>query len=318
MSNTEFKEKDLEHTLHKTDLVELKEFYSAINNGKWCLIAITLISIVMSVIYAIKQPNVYLSEALVAPVEQDKTSSLAGLAGQFGGLASLAGVNLGAGASNKAKLAVEVIKSRQFFTGFMQNHEVLPDLFAAEAWDMNENIILYNADLYDVDNKKWVREVSPPYKQKPSVQEAYKKFREVFSVREDKDTGMITFSVQHISPFVAKQWVDWLVTDINNVMKEREVEEAQRSTKFLTEQLNNTNVVGIKAVLYKLIEEQAKTIMFANVRDEYVFKTIDPSVVSEDKFKPSRALICILGTLFGLLLGILFVSVLHFRKINKK
>lgn len=28
--------------------------------------------------------------------------------------------------------------------------------------------------------------------------------------------------------------------------------------------------------------------MFANVRDEYVFKMIDPALVPEEKFKPKR------------------------------
>ena len=61
-------------------------------------------------------------------------------------------------------------------------------------------------------------------------------------------------------------------------------------------------------------EEQAKTIMFANVRDEYVFKTIDPALVSEEKSKPKRALIVMLGVTLGGLLGIILVLIRHFFK----
>ena len=39
--------------------------------------------------------------------------------------------------------------------------------------------------------------------------------------------------------------------------------------------------------------------MLAEVRPEYVFKTIDPAVVPEEKSKPSRALICALGYPLG-------------------
>jgi LPS O-antigen subunit length determinant protein (WzzB/FepE family) len=61
-----------------------------------------------------------------------------------------------------------------------------------------------------------------------------------------------------------------------------------------------------------LVEEQAKTIMFAEVRDEYVFKTIDPAFVPEEKAKPKRALICILGTMLGCMLAMIMVLVRHF------
>ena len=37
--------------------------------------------------------------------------------------------------------------------------------------------------------------------------------------------------------------------------------------------------------------------MLSQVREEYTFKTIDPAVIPEDKSKPKRALICVLGTL---------------------
>ncbi|WP_337114703.1 GNVR domain-containing protein [Pseudoalteromonas sp. Hal040] len=63
----------------------------------------------------------------------------------------------------------------------------------------------------------------------------------------------------------------------------------------------------MKSILYKLIEEQAKTIMFANVRDEYVFKVIDAPVIPEIKAKPKRALICILGAFIGLTIGLIYI-----------
>lgn len=72
---------------------------------------------------------------------------------------------------------------------------------------------------------------------------------------------MVKITIEHKSPFVAKQWLDWLVADINLTMKERDVAEANRSTDFLNKQIELTNVADIRAILYKLVEEQAKTIM---------------------------------------------------------
>lgn len=294
------------------DEIDLRELFAVIWQGKWIIIAITALFAVASVFYAINQPNIYKSEALLSPAEQEGSGGLAGLAGQFGGLASLAGVNLGGGSSNKAQLAIEVLKSRQFTSDFIQKHNILPDLMAAESWNMQTNTVVYDDEIFDAQNNKWVREVKAPFKPKPSMQEAYKEFSEILTASTDKESGMVKIAIEHVSPYVAQQWVEWLIQDINKTMKQRDVLEALKSTDFLTQQLEQTKIADIRAVLYKLVEEQTKTIMFAKVRDEYVFKTIDAALVSEEKFKPKRALICVLGVLLGGMLSVMIVLIRHY------
>ncbi|KAA1162041.1 LPS O-antigen length regulator [Pseudoalteromonas fuliginea] len=296
------------------DEIDLRELFTAIWQGKWIIIAITALFAVASVFYAINQPNIYKSEALLAPAEQDQQGGLGALAGQFGGLAGLAGVNLGGGGSNKSQLAIEILKSRQFTSKFIQKHNILPDLMAVKSWDLSTNTLTYDPKVYNAANNTWLREVKAPKQPEPSLQEAYKEFVKVIGVDESKDTGMISLSVEHKSPVVAQQWVNWLIQDINAEMKNRDVDEANKSTEFLTKQLSQTKVADIRTVLYKLIEEQTKTIMFANVRNEYVFKTIDPALVPEIKFKPKRALICVLGVLIGGMLSGIFVLIRHYIK----
>ncbi len=289
--------------------IDLRELFTVIWQGKLIVIALTTLFAVASVFYAISLPNVYKSEALLAPAEAQQQGGLGALASQFGGLASLAGGSLGSGSINKAQLALEVIKSRQFAANFIKKHKILPDLMAINEWQHKNNTITYDDELYDKANDKWVREVKAPYQSKPSMQEAFSVFGEVMRANADEKTGMFIISVEHQSPFIAKQWVSWLIEDINLEMKTRDVEEANRSTEFLMRQLKQTQVADIRTVLYNLIEEQAKTIMFANVRDEYVFKTIDPAIVPEKKSAPQRALICILGALLGGFFGVIIVLI---------
>jgi uncharacterized protein involved in exopolysaccharide biosynthesis len=294
------------------DEINLRELFAVIWKGKWIIIAVTALFALASVFYAIHLPNIYKSEALLAPAEQENSGGLAGLAGQFGGLASLAGVNLGGGSSNKAQLAIEVLKSRQFTSDFIKKHNILPDLMSAKTWNMQTDAIIHDSEIYNAQNNKWVREVSAPFKPKPSMQEAYKEFSKILSTSTDKETGMVKISIEHVSPTIAQQWVSWLIQDINQTMKQRDVLEAIKSTDFLTQQLEQTKIADIRAVLYKLVEEQTKTIMFAKVRDEYVFKTIDAALVPEEKFKPKRALICVLGLLLGGMLSVMIVLIRHF------
>ena len=56
--------------------------------------------------------------------------------------------------------------------------------------------------------------------------------------------------------------------------------------------------------------------MLAEVSDEYVLKTVDPAQVPDKKDQPKRALIVVLGTMFGGMLSMLIVLVRYFS--NKK
>jgi len=105
-----------------------------------------------------------------------------------------------------------------------------------------------------------------------------------------------------------------LVKDINEEMRNRELVEAQKSINYLNQQIAQTNIADIQTMLFSLIEEQTKTIMLANVREEYVFETVDRAIVAEKKSKPSRALICIMAVMLGGFLSMLLVLVRHYFK----
>ena len=308
---------DMLQAQNSDDEIDLGELWGAIWSGKWIIIAVTAIFAVASVFYALSLPNIYKSQVLLAPASSENSGGLGAISGQLGGLASLAGINLGSSKTDKTGLAIEILKSREFARNFIQNRNILPDVMAAEGWDSSLNTVMYNPEIYDAQTNKWLREVKPPRQSKPSFQEAYIVFSALSNVTQDDTSGMISISVEHYSPYVAKQWVDWLVEDINAEMKARDKQEAERSIAYLQVKIAETNIVEQKTLLYQLIEEQAKTLMFAEVRDEYVFKTIDPALVPELKFKPKRALIVILGLMLGGILSVLFVLIRYFSRVNK-
>ncbi len=296
------------------DEIDLREVWNTLWSGKWIIIATTFAFAVASVAYALSLPNMYKSEVLLAPAEENSGGGLAGMAGQFGGLASLAGVNLGGGGADKTVLALNVLKSREFISYFIEKHDLLVALMASKGWDREKDALILDADIYDRKESKWARDVAPPNKAEPSSQEAHEVFHSHFSVSQDKETSFVSLSFEFYSPSVSKQWVDWLVEDINTKLKERDVAEAERSIKYLTGQLEKTPVAEMQGMFYELIEEQTKTMMFAEVRDEYVFKTIDSAVVPELKSKPKRALILMLGIILGGIIGVFVVLVRCFFK----
>jgi uncharacterized protein involved in exopolysaccharide biosynthesis len=304
--------------LPEDDEIELAELWHAIWSGKLLIVAISTFFAISSITYAINQPNIYKATTLLAPAsEQGGAGGLAKMAGQFGGLASLAGINLGGGGTDKTGLALEVLKSRAFLEKFINKHELLVPLMATENWDIMSNTLIFDNEVYNATTKTWVREVKAPKQPEPSSWEAYEAFKDILAVATDKESGMVTLTIEHYSPEIATQWLLWLVSDINAAMREQDKAEAQRSIDYLSTKLQETQLADMQTVFYQLIEQQTKTIMLAEVSLEYVLKTIDPANAPEEKAKPKRALIVVLGTILGGILSMLIVLVRYFSNKGK-
>ena len=296
------------------DEIDLKELFMVLWSGKWLISAVTGVAAIASVAVALMLPNIYSSNALLAPAEQSG-GGMGALMQQYGGLASLAGVSLPGGEDgSRAQLGMQLMKSRAFIGDFVDRRDILPELMAVKAWDAGSGQIVFDSETYDGAFKTWVREVEPPRQPAPSSQEAHKAFSAILGVSQDKQTGYVTVSVEHQSPVVAAQWVNWLVEDVNAAVKAQDVAEAEKSIEYLRDQVTNTSLADLQAVFFDLIQSQTETVMLAEVRQEYVFKTIDPAVAPEEKSKPSRASICVLGTLLGGMLGVVMVLVRHYAR----
>ncbi|PWK50872.1 Wzz/FepE/Etk N-terminal domain-containing protein [Pleionea mediterranea] len=304
-----------------SDEIDLRELWRAIWQGKWIIIGVTFLFTAASVVYAFTLPNEYKSTAILAPASQNSSAGgLAKLAGQFGGLASLAGINLsGAGGEDKSVIAMEIIKTWGFLEDYIRENNIEAEVFAAKGWDRKTNKIIFDEGIYDTESKKWVREVASSKGETamPNSWELYEKFKDRVRISQDKNSGLVKLSVEYYSPYMAKEWVDKLVLAINGHIQTQDKAEAKKSIEYLNKKINETNIAGMQAVFYQLIEEQTKTLMLAEVSDEYVFKTISPAKVAEEESKPKRALISVLGTILGGLFAMTFVLISYFR-IDKK
>ena len=96
-------------------------------------------------------------------------------------------------------------------------------------------------------------------------------------------------------------------------MRARDIVEAERSIVYLNTQIDKTNLADVRTMLFSLIEEQTKTLMLANARSEYIFKTVDQAVIAEVKARPAKSLIVILCSFLGGLVASLFVLVKYYK-----
>jgi LPS O-antigen subunit length determinant protein (WzzB/FepE family) len=304
---------DVQNDSQYDDEIDLRELFGVLWAGKVKIIAITAMFAVASVIYALSVPNQYKATALLAPAQSDG-GGLSGALGQLGGLASLAGVSLGGGESGEAQIAQEIMKSWSYIEGFIADNNIAVEVYAAEGWNKGSNTLEINNDAYDVGTSKWLLEDESGAIGAPSSWQLFESFSEMLSVSEDKQSGLVSVSIEYYSPQIAKQWVDMYIESINRFMQQRQIDKVTRNINYLQEQIEKTAIAEMQEVFYTIIEEQTKNKMLSEASPDYVFVAVGPSMVPELKSQPKRALICILGTLLGGMLSVLMVLIMQYAK----
>lgn len=299
------------------DEIDLKELFYVLLDGKWIIVSVTAFISIIGVIYSLLLPNIYESKALLVPV--NSSSGISGALGGYGSLAGLAGLSLPASDDEgNSKKAIQKISSLSFFENNIMPNIYLPDIMAVKSWNSKTNTVVFDKNIYNVNSNTWIRDYSSPQQQIPSAQETFEVFKkEHLTLSEDKKSGFISLSVKHQSPFIAKEWAELIVNEVNSFYRQKDKLESEKAVSYLNEQISMTALSEIKQVLAQLLQEETKKLTLVEANEFYVFDYIDPPAVMELKSEPSRVLICILSALLGGMLSILLVLIRHHFLIKK-
>lgn len=270
------------------DEIDIRELWGIIWTGKWRIIAVTIVFAVASVAYALLATEWYRAETLLAPAEEKSAPSIGG---QLGGLAALAGVSIGGGDSVEA---VATLKSRDFAREFIEDQGLLQVLLAEE---------------WDEVTQRWHED--DPLKQ-PDVRDAVRYFHEnVIRVSEDRQTSLVTLAIEWTDPQMAADWSTALAKRLNDRLRERALRDAEANVDYLRQELAATNVVGLQQAMSGLLESELQKLMLARGNEEFAFRIIDDAEPPKQSVRPRKALVAILGTMLGGLLGLAWVVFSH-------
>tara|TARA_B100000131_G_C18123203_1_gene613697 strand:+ start:1057 stop:1947 length:891 start_codon:yes stop_codon:yes gene_type:complete len=292
------------NTKEEIDIIGLLKL---IWEGKKIIIATTTVFSIVAVIYSLTLPNIYESKALLSPVNEDIGSNQS--MGNVTGLANLAGINISNAANSNSLKAIEKAGTISFFKDNILPNIFLPNLMAVKSWDAETNTIFYDSDNFDNESQSFIKT--------PSAQESYKEFKDIFQLSQDYDTGFVTVSVKHQSPFISQQWTDLIVNQINEFFRINDKREAQAAMDFLNAQMAQTSYNEIKLVIAQLLKNRMQQLTLIEANDFYIFSYLDPPMAMEEKIEPNRVSIFILGAIFGGMLGILYVIIREFFNTKK-
>jgi uncharacterized protein involved in exopolysaccharide biosynthesis len=285
----------------------------------WTMAAATI----MGLLIGIFSRPVYRAEVVLAPLATGiDGQALEGLGSSLGGIASLVGLGGKNGASD-IEQNIAVLRSRALADHFINQYQLAIVLFA-NRWDKGEG--------------RWKKEVPSPIKVQlsrllnslsgdtvrvrpsdgaPTPDEIYRAFDKVRSVDRDEKTGLVTLGMKWRDPVVAATWASEYATAANDYVRAQKISEAERSLKYLEEQIRKTSFTEMHNALYKLVESETKQSMVANVREEFAFRIIDPATVPELRASPKRAILLGIGLMGGFMLGLGIVLVQNYFSVMR-
>jgi uncharacterized protein involved in exopolysaccharide biosynthesis len=268
--------------------LDLRLLISKLWKGRWWILFVTLLSIGICLVVAIRTERVYRAQTIAAIASQEGAGIPQAL-GQLGGLAALAGLSLGSSGGIEETLAV--IRSREFSERFIVAHDLMPVLFR-NRWDSS--------------SRKWKGDAES----QPTLVEAYREFnRRVRFVSVDKKTGLVSLGIVWPDPVAAAGLANGMVEQINEEMRSRAILQAEAAVKYLQKELEQTSAIDTRQAINRLLESQINQRMYANVTKQFALRVVDRALPPDVKtpIRPRTRVLLALGALLGGFAGCLIV-----------
>lgn len=286
---------------YQDDMIDMKDLFALLWKGRYVIVAITAVCAISAFFYAQSLSDYYRSSASLSVAEGNTGSASQSL----GGLASLAGINIST-VSRKGPMYINTISSRAFLKHLLEIDEnILPALVAAESYDRESKQLVFSSDVYDAVNKKWIGT-------EPTHLHVYRVYRKLVYVDFHEIRRTMDVNVEHISPVFAYELLSTIIREADSMLRERDIEISTEAIGFLTDELSRTPLLEIKTSINQLILTQLNKQMMAKVSKSYIVNILDPPFIPIRTFKPNRGFIRMVGVVFGLVAGILFVLLRYY------
>jgi uncharacterized protein involved in exopolysaccharide biosynthesis len=253
--------------------------------GRWIIIITVAVFTILSIIYSLSAKTQYRADVVLVPASDEPMPSAMGA---LGGLASLAGINIGGGGS-KAVEALAMLKSKAFAREFIETQKLQQVLLAERGGSGMLGSLFSSSG--DADPRLALEMFD----------------RGVRSVSEDRKTGLITLSIQWKDANVAANWANAVVRQLNERMRLRALSDSERNVQYLQKELASTNVVSLQQAIGRLLESEMQKIMMARGNEEFAFKVIDAATPPRRQVWPRPVLLAALAMLVGGIFSGVFV-----------
>jgi uncharacterized protein involved in exopolysaccharide biosynthesis len=300
------------------DEINLLDLFIVLLKHKVMIFSVVFLAGVAALVISLQMPNVYRSEATIAPTTQEKSGG--GLAA-LGGFGAMIAAEVGIGATGSLDQFDVVLKSRDLTNTIIREHNLLPIIFE-KSWDAKTgNWKVGEPPSYlqkATEALKGIFGTSPDEKNNvsktPTLQDAYKPMQEMLVKTPDKKQNVMRLSVESEDPKMAQVILNYYIVGLSEFLRRQTLEDAAAQQVHLTQQLSKTTDPLLKNRLYELIAKQIEKETLAKIQRYYSFNVIDPAFIPEKKFKPKRAQICMISVVVAFFIAIFLAFFLEYLK----
>ena len=251
-----------------------------------------LLASVLVILYTLTLSDTFRSSAILTSKQDDgvSSSSIASALGQFSGLS---GINIGSENASEKDTAIVTLMSYTFFKKIYEDEIFLINLLAVDGFVNNKSTL--NPEIYDEEKSKWVGKNTHP-------QIAFDKYKKAIAISQDPFKPIFTISFTSLSPFAAKEMTSYVLNEIDDYIKTKNIEEAQRAIEYLNTEISKSSIPEIKKALSSMVIQYISKLVIAEKSDQYLFNVIEMPYAPIEKFGPKRSVICVtifLITLFA-------------------
>ena len=249
-------------------------------------------------------PKTYTSSILVKNNFNQTANPLGPLSNQFGGLVSMAGIDLDSSGSLTLEQIEAQILSRDFVEHLSTFEKFDINLLIPKSYNEQSKILSYDESKYILKEKRWVSKKETPLKS-----EIYDAYRDNLKTILDKDNSFIKIEYRHLSPIVAKETLNLIVNEINNINRKKALKESTETINYLNTQLEENSLNNVVKSINSLTEIELNKLVLANIKSDYTLTVIDSAFIPERKSHPKRSFV-------GMMIFILSFIFLFLREIT--
>jgi len=255
---------------------------------KLLVLGVVVLTMAATLLASLFMTPIFRAATIAVPAEVNSRGlgSIDSALAQFGGLAALAGFDLGSSGSHVEE-TLAVLRSREFTEAFIRDERLLPILFDEHSFGAGKE---------------------------PTLAKAYQFFdRDVRTVARDSRSGLVTVQIEWRDPVLAAEWANKLVERLNAEMRARAIAKTDAAVGFLEKELAATSIVDTRAAISRLMEAQINQRMLANVTEEYALRVVDRALPpdDDDPIRPRRLFLAVISCGVGLLFALLLCVVLR-------
>lgn len=281
----------------KSDQIELVEILFHIYKQRLLVGVVCILVTVSFIVMSFIVEERYRAEILISLAENENPQAVGEGLGLVGSL--LLGTN--ALASNDAHRILATAQSRQFITTFTKHAGLEKHLFddrwdgASQSWKPDRRPLFCAVVTCDDDQNAT---------QAPTEEEIYKQFSKILIIAQDRETSLITASIDWRDPDLSADWTNAFIMRLNETLREKDRRRSQDRVAYYRARLDESTNQELRITIASLIADELKRLSLIDSRGEYALNVIDPARPPMTRVHPRRTVLAIVGVFVGLFLGL--------------